>query len=414
MMKRFFSGSLVATLALLMSSSLDAQSKLTVVPSISVTSLYDNNLFAKTVGSGDQMTLFTPGLELTYETPKDMLLGEITVDAQRSFQHPALNNLLARRHAMLDSRVGLTPRFSLGFGGRYDRTDAAGELNYTTGLLLDRRRAERLEAGPSMSFKASQFVNIYANYNWTTEAVEGAAPELLLGPVTFVPGKIVAQEQVARLGVTRQTSTRGTFGISSLGRYFTGADSRYISGAALANWTYEIAPSTMFTLSAGPRYSQARDRIVPEIVFAVGRKAPSVMNYGFDYWRGESIILGVLGPVEVNSATGRVSWPIRHKYDFGIHAGLFDSQTLTQGQVRVYHGEAVWSWTTKGPFIIAASYGADFQRGDVRSSLLDDKRIVRHVILLRFTAAPRLSRAFQPDDPLQPLGGEPTTKGVKR
>ena len=67
-----------------------------------------------------------------------------------------------------------------------------------------------------------------------------------------------------------------------------------MSGAALANWTYEIAPSTMFTLSAGPRYSQARDRIVPEIVFAVGRKTPTVMNYGFDYWRGESIMDGAL------------------------------------------------------------------------------------------------------------------------
>src|SRR5215217_760290 len=126
-MKRFCSASLVAVLALAMQAPAGAQSKLTLVPSISVSSLYDNNLFAKTVGSGDQMTLFTPGLELTYETPKDMVLGEITVDAQRSFQHPALNNLLARRHAMLDSRLGLTPRFSLGFGGRYDRTDAAGE-----------------------------------------------------------------------------------------------------------------------------------------------------------------------------------------------------------------------------------------------------------------------------------------------
>jgi hypothetical protein len=65
-MKRFLSATLAA--ALLMPASLGAQSKLTLVPSISVTSLYDNNLFAKTVGSGDQMTLFTPGLELTYDS----------------------------------------------------------------------------------------------------------------------------------------------------------------------------------------------------------------------------------------------------------------------------------------------------------------------------------------------------------
>src|SRR6266545_4426313 len=99
-MKRFLSVILFA--ALLMPASAGAQSKLTLVPSISVSSLYDDNLFAKTIGSGDQMTLFTPGLELTYETPTNMMLGEISFDAQRSLDHPALNNLLARRHAMLD------------------------------------------------------------------------------------------------------------------------------------------------------------------------------------------------------------------------------------------------------------------------------------------------------------------------
>jgi hypothetical protein len=398
-MTRFLSRSLVAALALAMPFDAAAQSKVTLVPSASVSSVYDDNLFAKTVGSGDQMTLITPGVELTYETPTNMLMGEFTLDMQRSLDHPALNNPLARRHAMLDSRFGTSPRLTLGLGARYDRTDTAGELNYNTGLLLDHRTASRWEAGPSLAFKATQFVTINANYNWTSENVDDS---------------VAADEQVARLGFTRQTSERGSFGISSLGRYFSGAGPAYTSAAALGSYTYELAPATMFTLQAGPRYSQARGSILPEIVFAVGRKAATVMNWGFDYWRGESIILGVLGPVEVNSATGKVSWPIRQKYTVGLHAGLFDSQTLTQGQVRVYHGEVVASWTTRAPFIIAASYGADFQRGDVRSSLLSDKQIVRHVILLRLTAAPRLSRSFQPDDPLQPLGGEPTTKGVKR
>lgn len=397
-MMRFLSGSLVAAVAVLMPSAAAAQSRLTLVPSASVSSVYDDNLFAKTVGSADQMTLLTPGLELTYETPANILLGEFTVDMQRSLDHPALNNLLARRHAMVDSRFQMSPRFTLGLGGRYDRTDAAGELNYTTGLLLDRRRAERWEAGPSMAFKATPRLTIHGNYNWTTETVVDS---------------VGADERVARLGFTRLVAPRATFGLSGLARHFSGAGHRYTSTAALATWTYELAPATMFTVQAGPRYTQALDSIVPEIVVALGRKAANIANYGFDYWRGESIILGVLGPVEVNSATAKISWPVRQKYTFGLHGGLFDSQTLTQGQVRVYHGEVVASWATKRPFIIAASYSADFQRGDVRSSLLSDKQVVRHVVLLRLTAAPRLSRSFQPDDPLRPLGGEPI-KGEKR
>ena len=60
---------------------------------------------------------------------------------------------------------------------------------------------------------------------------------------------------------------------------------------------------------------------------------------------------------------------------------------------------------------IAVGYGTDLQNGDVRSSLLNDQEIVRHVIQLRLTAAPRLSKMFKPDDPLQPMGVP--EKGVK-
>ena len=62
-----------------------------------------------------------------------------------------------------------------------------------------------------------------------------------------------------------------------------------------------------------------------------------------------SIILGVLGPVEVHSATGRVTWPVARKVEVGLHAGLFDSTTLVQGQARVYHSEIVTAWTPTAP-----------------------------------------------------------------
>ena len=96
----------------------------------------------------------------------------------------------------------------------------------------------------------------------------------------------------------------------------------------------------------------------------------------------------------------------------GIRGGLFDSTTLSQGKARVYHAEAVAAWSPMGPLILAVSYGADFQRGDVRTSLLADRQVVRHLFQVRLTVAPRLSQSFQPEDPLRPLG-EPT-KGVQR
>jgi hypothetical protein len=105
-------------------------------------------------------------------------------------------------------------------------------------------------------------------------------------------------------------------------------------------------------------------------------------------------------------------WPVRRTIEMGVHGGLFDSTTLSQGKARVYHAEAVAAWSSRGPVIVAASYGADFQRGDVRTSLLSDRHVVRHLFQVRVTVAPHISRSFQPEDPLRPLG-EPT-KGVQR
>src|SRR5207247_8737834 len=106
----------------------------------------------------------------------------------------------------------------------------------------------------------------------------------------------------------------------------------------------------------------------------------------------ESIIGGVHGPFEVVSATSKVTWPVTQKMEMGGHAGVFDSTTLSQGRARVYHGEAVIAWSPIGPLIVAASYGADFQRGDVRTSLLADKQVVRHISQIPLTASPPLRR----------------------
>jgi len=377
-----------------------AQARVTLVPSVSVGSIYDDNLFARTIGTGDQMTLITPGLEASYETPVKLLLGAFSFDAQRSFDHPALNELAARRHGLAAGRFQLSPHFTLAFDGRYDRTDSAGDLSFVTGVLLDRQRAVRWQVGPSFAFRAAPRVTITGLYDWTTETVVGAE---------------MSDEQVARLGFTRQMTPRTTMGASYLGRRFVSAGETSTSTAALYSWSYEVAPATNLTLQGGPRYSSARDAVLPEIVLALGRKAATIVNYGFDYWRGESIILGVLGPVEIHSGTAHITWPIRQKVEVGVHGGVFNSQTLSQGHARVYHGELVNSWTLKAPLVLTLSYGVDFQRGDVRTSLLSDKRITRQVVLVRLTAAPRLTRSLRPDDPLQPL--EPLAdpvKGVKR
>jgi hypothetical protein len=387
--------SVILAVDIVLPSAARSQSQLTFVPSLSLSTLNDDNIFTTSVRSADQMTLLTPSFEGSLETPTVSILSLYSFDMQRSFDHPALNNIEARRHGMIDTHFRRTPKLTLGFGTHYDRSDTAGELNFETSLLLERRRASRWELTPSLAYQATPLVTIRGQYDWTREDLEDL---------------MVANEHVARVGVSRQLSTRTSVTLGYLGRFFINGDETEASHAALVGWTHRLQPFTMLTLQAGPRLS-SRGQLAPEIVASLAHRAPGIVGYAFDYWRGESIILGVLGPVELQSGTGKFTWPVRSNIDIGAAAGLFNSVSLSQGQARIYHAEMVASWSPGPYYTVAASYGVDFQHGDIRSGLLTDKNVMRHVFLVKLTVAPRLSRAIQPTGPVEPMG--PPTKGVK-
>jgi hypothetical protein len=373
-----------------------AQGRVTFVPSISVTSVYDNNLFARRVGSGDQMTRLAPGLEASYESPVTSIAGLYSFEAQRSLDHPALNDIEARRHAILETQFHQSPSFTLALNGRYDQTDAAGELNVITGLLFDRRRSQRWQLTPSLAYQLGTRTTVTLLYDWTTEGIEGTP---------------MANEHVGRMNVARQVSPRVSAGAGALVRHFINGPETQTSIAGLAMFSRQLSPFTSVMIQAGPRLSSQR-QLAAEVVAALTRRGANSFGYAVDYWRGESIILGVLGPVEVTSATAGLARPIVRQVELGVRGGLFNSTTLEQGSARVYHAEAVTAWSPKAMLTVAASYGADFQRGDVRTSLLSDQKVIRHVFLVRLTVAPRLSRTLQPEDPLRPIG-EPS-RGIER
>jgi len=62
----------------------------------------------------------------------------------------------------------------------------------------------------------------------------------------------------------------------------------------------------------------------------------------------------------------------------------------------VYRSTLVGSWNARGMYSISASYGVDYQQGDIRRRL--DGDVLRHVFRVSFTVAPRLFRSILPPD----------------
>jgi len=227
-----------------------------------------------------------------------------------------------------------------------------------------------------------------AGYGWTTEhLVDGERGTLHIG----------------RTSLAREVSTRTTLSGSYVGRAFVDDIANHSSHAALVGWNRELAPGTRVTILAGPRITSYRG-LEPEVAAGFARATHRV-RLALDYWHGETIVLGIQGPVAIDGVTSRVTWPVTRRVEFGTSAGLSDVSTLDSRTSTIYRGALVGSWSPGGVYTVAASYGLDFQHGTIRDrrALNDDPvrlddRILRHVFRVGITIAPRYGRSTLPPD----------------
>jgi hypothetical protein len=381
---------LAVALALLAAADARAQSDVTVVPAVALSTVYDDNLFTAPTGVGDVVTSMRPSLEGRFASPRLKIQTLGYFDVQRSANHAALNTFDARRHAMVDLRAQASPVVGFGVAARYDRSETPGELNLDTGILLDRQEAHRFQLTPSFTYRSDERTTISTRYDWTNEALSG-----------WSGGDL----QALHLGLARDVTPRTTLNARYLGRLFTGDVGTY-SQAVLAGWAREMSPGTNLSVEAGPRLTSRRG-VRAEVLAALLRRTPRT-RLRLDYWQGETIVLGIPGPVEIHSGTTNVSWTMRRYFDVGTQLGVFNSHTLERTSAVVYHAALVAAWSRQ-PYVLSVSYGTDLQKGDIRSRGAADEFVRRGVFLVRLTVAPRLSRAFRPrdaaDEPLTPLKG---------
>ena len=356
-----------------------AQTRFTFVPSLSVAGVYDDNLFADQDGSAGKMLQVRPSVEGNYESPRLKFLSLYSQDMLRS-NFSTLNTADARRHAYLDTLFRSSPLTTFGLVGRYDRSETPGEIDLDTGILGSRRTAQRWQLSPTLVRRVNPRSVITAGYDLTREN------EL------DTPSGTLHQ---ARLALSREVTSRSAVVGTYLARYFVDPLGRSTSHSVLAGWTREMAPHTHLSLYAGPRVSSYQSGIKPEVSASLRRDSGRI-DVRADYWHGETIILGIEGPVAVDSGSLRVTWPFRSRWEFGTHLGATDINTLDLREARVYRSTLIASWTSRGMYSVAASYGVDYQQGDIRRRFNED--VVRHVFRVSFTVAPRLFRSILPPD----------------
>jgi hypothetical protein len=362
-----------------------AQSHIEAVPSVTIGTIYDDNLFAQEQGDAGHMLTVRPGLGTALDTPRLSLSSLFTFDSQKS-NHADLTMIDARRHGDAIFKYRTTPMTTLGFNAQYDRTSTPGEINIGTRILSDRRQAQRWEVTPNFDHRVRQHTSIAGSYDYIAESL-----------VDNGTGRM----QTGRLGLSQVLSARTTVAGWVMARHFadpSDATNGSDSVAVLGGWDRQLSPATRFSLQAGPRVSSYRG-LQPEINAGIARKTPR-LGAALEYYHTETIVLGIRGPVVLNGGSAQVTWPFRPRMEISSLSGVSAIDTLDLHRLTNFHQAFIASWTPGGFYTFNASYGLDFQQGNIRHNLFTDADVIRHVFGVSVSVAPRYSRSIkEPDDP---------------
>ena len=362
-----------------------AQSHIEAVPSVTIGTIYDNNLFAQEQGDAGHMLTVRPGLGTALDTPRLSVASLFTFDSQKS-NHADLTMIDARRHGDATFKYRTTAMTTLGFVAQYDRTSTPGEINIGTRILSERRQAQRWELTPNFDHRVRQHTSIAGSYDYIAESL-----------VDNGTGRM----QTGRLGLSQVLSPRTTVAGWVMARHFadpSDATNGSDSVAVVGGWDRQLSPATRLSLQAGPRVSSYRG-LQPEINAGIARKTPR-LGAALEYYHTETIVLGIRGPVVLNGGSAQVTWPFRPRMEISSLSGVSAIDTLDLHRLTNFHQAFIASWTPGGFYTFNASYGLDFQQGNIRHNVFSDADVTRQIFGVSVSVAPRYSRSIkEPDDP---------------
>ncbi len=297
-----------------------AQTRYSFTPSVAIGGLYDDNVFeTPTQPRSDWLVRVSPALAGSLRSPKLDLSGFVSVDMERYARYKQLDSLQARKSAGLNAVYRPTQRLSLDMVGDYDESNTPGELTTAGGLLLGREGAKIYVLQPSLTYRVTRLTTATASFAVLHESLQ-----------TGFEGS----ERSARLGGARRITERSTLLLSLQdSRFeFTGTARVFDSRTVLAGWKYELAPNATLKLQAGARDTDGRYSADARAM--VDGKTPHTA-WALDLRRTVGTLLGVVGPVDENTATASFAyWPTRALSFEVLPAYLSERTTGTNLSVR--------------------------------------------------------------------------------
>jgi hypothetical protein len=279
-----------------------AQGQLFTKMSVSVSQVYDGNLFASETPQADLISRAGPSLEIGFRSLPIEIAGRYEIQAERYVNHPELSAAASHQDGSVSLRYTPGARLVVAMDGNYLRTQTPSELNLGSGLGIGRAPAERVSVNTMFRYHLQPVTIVTSDYSFGNDTVAGG---------------VSSTAQRWRAGIERREGTRNMYRLDyQLRQTDFGAGARMQSHAIMAGWEHSVTARTGFELAAGPRFTDD-GTIRPEIA-ALVRRQLTRGELSFSYSSTELTAIGERGTIDVNRAAVSAHYRPSRRLDLSV------------------------------------------------------------------------------------------------
>ena len=344
---------LAAMMQLLAFHPASGQSRGTLVPSIDLTTLYDDNVFVTSrAPASDQVVRISPALSAERPFVRGGYSGSYSLDADRYARHHELTNPVARVQAFSRLHYNAGQRLRLILDHGYLDTTAPTELNLGTALAAARIRTIRMSGGSTAAYRLSTRASATASYQITRDRLDDGR---------------TMRTSVARAAIDRTLSRRERLAFDYESSRFDSRSQTTTAHAVRLGWTRAIGTSTQLQLRGGPRVT---DGAANADLFALVNHTLEHGAVSVSFEQAQTTVIGMEAPVEARSLHVRGNWKPFRSLSCTAAPAVFRS-TFGGHDIDVFRIGLEARYAVSKTLAFEASFGAETQRGAVSTASID-------------------------------------------
>jgi hypothetical protein len=336
---------LTALMHVLAVHSASGQSRGTLVPSIDIATLHDDNVFVTSrTPASDQVVRISPALSAERPFVRGGYSGFYSLDAERYARHHELTNPAARVQAFSRVHYNAGQRLRLMLDHGYLDTTAPTELNLGTALAAARIRTTRMSGGSTAAYRLSRRASATASYQITRDRLEDGR---------------TMRTSIARAGVDRALSRRVRLAFDYESSRFDSLSQTTAAHAVRLGWTHAIGTSTQLQLRGGPRVTEGA---ASADLFALVNHTLENGALSVSFEQAQTTVIGMEVPIEARSVQVRGTWTPFRSLSCAAAPAIFRS-TFGGRDIDVFRIGLEARYAMNKAMAFEASFGAETQRG---------------------------------------------------